>query len=201
MEWNNTPPAVYARVNTLKTGSKALLAQWREEGVECSAVRRDWLEENAVFELGAHPPLHTLPSFQRGWFYLQDPGTLLAVRELNPQPGETVLDFCAAPGGKATYIAQLMQNQGRLIAQDTDARRMKLLEENSARLGWPSLTGAARLPRRSPRLPRPDSRGRPLLQYRSAATPGGGALAHSAAGNRAAANPPGQSAPARGGAP
>jgi 16S rRNA (cytosine967-C5)-methyltransferase len=76
-----------------------------------------------------------LPSFQRGWFYLQDPGTLLAVRELNPQPGETVLDFCAAPGGKATYIAQLMQNQGRLIAQDTDARRMKLLEENSTRLG------------------------------------------------------------------
>lgn len=135
MEWNNTPPAVYARVNTLKTGSKALLAQWREEGVECSAVRRDWLEENAVFELSAHPPLHTLPSFQRGWFYLQDPGTLLAVRELNPQPGETVLDFCAAPGGKATYIAQLMQNQGRLIAQDTDARRMKLLEENSTRLG------------------------------------------------------------------
>ena len=51
---------------------------------------------------------------QQGLFYVQDPSTLLAVRELDPQPGEAVLDLCAAPGGKTTFMAQLMQNQGRL---------------------------------------------------------------------------------------
>ena len=52
-----------------------------------------------------------------------------------PQPGETILDFCAAPGGKTTYIAQLMQNSGEFVAQDTTPERLKLVEENCARLG------------------------------------------------------------------
>ena len=84
----------------LKTEPGKLLAQWRDENVEYDFVRRDWVEENLVFELKSHPPLNRLPSFQQGLFYVQDPSTLLAVRELDPQPGETVLDLCAAPGGK-----------------------------------------------------------------------------------------------------
>jgi 16S rRNA (cytosine967-C5)-methyltransferase len=60
---------------------------------------------------------------------------LLAVRELNPQPGESVLDFCAAPGGKTTFIGQLMQNQGAVLAQESDLRRSELIRENCARLG------------------------------------------------------------------
>jgi 16S rRNA (cytosine967-C5)-methyltransferase len=68
-------------------------------------------------------------------FYVQDPSTLLAVRELDPQPGESVLDLCAAPGGKLTYIAQLMRNEGRLLAHDTAPERLKLIEQNCARLG------------------------------------------------------------------
>ena len=127
MEWNNTPPKTFARVNTLKADAGKLLAQWREENVEYDFVRRDWLEENLVFELKSHPPLSRLPSFQQGLFYVQDPSTLLAVRELDPQPGETVLDLCAAPGGKLTFIAQLMRNEGRLIAHDTAPDRLKLI--------------------------------------------------------------------------
>ena len=57
--------------------------------MEYDFVRRDWIEENLVFELKSHPPLGRLPSFQQGLFYVQDPSTLLAVRELDPQPGET----------------------------------------------------------------------------------------------------------------
>src|SRR5262249_50199353 len=83
----------------------------------------------------SHPPLGKLPSFQGGHFYIQDPSTLLAVRELEPQPGETILDLCAAPGGKLTYIAQLMNNQGLIVAHDTSEERLKLIEENCARLG------------------------------------------------------------------
>lgn len=136
LEWNNTPPATFARVNTLKVQPGLLLERWRlKENVEYDFVLRPWLEENLVFELKAHPPLTSLASFQKGWFYVQDPSTLLAPRELDPQPGERILDFCAAPGGKTTYLAQLMRNQGRIVAQDTSAARLKLLAENCARLG------------------------------------------------------------------
>jgi 16S rRNA (cytosine967-C5)-methyltransferase len=89
-----------------------------------------------MFELKSLPRhLAALPSFHQGLFYVQDPGTLLAVRELAPQPGETVLDLCAAPGGKLTYAAQLMADQGRLVAYDINPGRLKLIEENCARLG------------------------------------------------------------------
>ena len=135
MEWNNTPPGTFARVNTLKAEPGKLLEQWREENVEYDFVRRDWLEENLVFILKSHPPLARLPSFQQGLFYVQDPGTLLAVVELAPQPGESVLDLCAAPGGKLSYIVQRMRNEGELTAHDVAPERLKLVEENCARLG------------------------------------------------------------------
>jgi 16S rRNA (cytosine967-C5)-methyltransferase len=135
MEWNNTPPRTFARVNALKADPGRLLTQWREEDVEYDFIRRDWLDENTVFELKSHPLLNRLPSFQQGLFYVQDPSTLLAVRELEPQPGESILDFCAAPGGKLTALAQLMRNEGRLLAHDTTPDRLKLIEENCARLG------------------------------------------------------------------
>lgn len=134
MAWNNTPPALFARVNTLKTDAEKLLPQWRDENVEYDFVRRDWLEDNLVFELKSHPPLDQLPSFQQGLFYVQDPSTLLAVRELDPRPGEHILDLCAAPGGKLTHIAQLMRNEGRLVAHDAPAR-LGLVAQNCGRLG------------------------------------------------------------------
>lgn len=164
LDWNNTPPKTFARVNALKfsgtgvspvcfdcgvsgeirTGrmpvplphkAEDLIEQWRDENVDYDFVRRDWFDENLVFELKSHPPLARLPSFQQGLFYIQDPSTLLAVRELDPRPGETILDLCAAPGGKTTYIAQLLQNQGKIIAHDNAPERLKLIQENCARLG------------------------------------------------------------------
>lgn len=181
MEWNNTPPKTFARINTLKflpsqrrsrreeaqtsdnspravssprpstldplarrseakaaltlKDSGALLTQWRDENIDYDFIRRDWFEENLVFEFKSHPPLARLASFQQGYFYIQDPSTLLAVSELNPQHGETILDLCAAPGGKLTYIAQLMRNEGHLIAHDTSDERLKLIQENCTRLG------------------------------------------------------------------
>ncbi|HTX21513.1 MAG TPA: 16S rRNA (cytosine(967)-C(5))-methyltransferase RsmB [Candidatus Aquilonibacter sp.] len=161
LEWNNTPPKTFARVNTLKfrrdefhesqaSGDKSgiriarpselndaghLLEKWREENVEYDFVRRDWLEENLVFELKSHPPLVSLASFRDGWFYLQDPGTLLAPRELGAQPGETILDLCAAPGGKTTFIAQQMNNTGKIVACDISEERLKLVRGNCQRLG------------------------------------------------------------------
>ena len=141
LEWNNTPPKTYGRVNTLKystpknSSADLLVDKWRHEGVEAEFLTRDWTGEQLAFELKAHPPLAGLESFSQGRFYIQDPSTLLAVRELDPKPGEMVLDLCAAPGGKTTFIAQLMKNHGRVLASDFSAERLKLVLQNCERLG------------------------------------------------------------------
>ena len=139
LEWNNTPPKTFARVNTLKTDAAKLVERWREENVEYDFFTRNWTGENLVFELKAHPPLHALPSFRDGWFYVQDPSTLLAPSQLGAQPGETILDLCAAPGGKTTFIAQLMNNTGKIVAGDLDQNRLRLVSDNCTRLGVTSV--------------------------------------------------------------
>jgi 16S rRNA (cytosine967-C5)-methyltransferase len=135
LEWNNTPPKTFARINTLKTDAAKLVERWREENVEYDFVTRDWTGENLAFELKAHPPINSLGSFRDGWFYIQDPSTLLAPALLGAQSGETILDSCAAPGGKTTFIAQQMDDHGRIVACDIEPNRLKLVKENCARLG------------------------------------------------------------------
>jgi len=76
---------------------------------------------------------------------VQDPSTLIAVDVLDPQPGESVLDMCAAPGGKTTYIAQKMQNRGQIIAADSSSERLGRLTENCSRLGVNIVTTPAPL--------------------------------------------------------
>jgi 16S rRNA (cytosine967-C5)-methyltransferase len=113
-EWNNQPPPVYARGD------------------------RPWpgvLEPTAF-----HPLCYRVIDTQKffanpGRYYVQDPSTLIAVDVLDPQPGESVLDLCAAPGGKTTYIAQKMQDRGRIIAADSSNGRLGLVTENCRRLG------------------------------------------------------------------
>jgi 16S rRNA (cytosine967-C5)-methyltransferase len=135
MEWNNQPPPTYARLNAIKTDAAKLSEAWTRERVQFRKCAFDWVPEDMVFELLEYPPLATLQSFQDGWFYVQDPSTLLSVRELDPRPGESILDMCAAPGGKTTYIAQLIKNDGKLIATDLSPARLELVRENCARLG------------------------------------------------------------------
>jgi 16S rRNA (cytosine967-C5)-methyltransferase len=135
LEWNNTPPPTFARANTLKTDGPRLTALWEKEGVSFTPRSWDWTKNGLVYELNEHPALSDLESFRQGLFYIQDPGTLLAVHELNPHPGDIVLDLCSAPGGKTTLIAQQMQNRGRIIAQDRFLERLWLVRENCTRLG------------------------------------------------------------------
>lgn len=135
LTWNNTPPRTYARVNRLRCGADSLREQWIKEQVDAKLVPAPWAADTLVFELQTFPPLHTLPSFREGHFYVQDPSTLLAVAELDPQPGEIILDYCAAPGGKTGCIAEKMQNRGRIVAQDTIEERVALVRENCRRLG------------------------------------------------------------------
>lgn len=143
LEWNNSPPPTFARLNELKTDAATLTGRWKAEGIGFAAREWDWTGKDLVFELQTHPSLADWSDFQRGFFYVQDPSTLLAVHELNPQPGENILDFCAAPGGKTSYIAQRMQNRGHILAWDNQARRLRRLEENCARLGVTCVETAA----------------------------------------------------------
>lgn len=134
LAWNNSPAPVYARVNSLKTDPGKLIVAWRTEGVDYDFARYDWTTENLVFHLRRHPPLAKLKSFNDGWFYIQDPSTLMPVVLLDPQPGEEILDLCAAPGGKATFIAQKTDNDGIITASEPDPRRRLRLQENCNRL-------------------------------------------------------------------
>jgi 16S rRNA (cytosine967-C5)-methyltransferase len=137
LEWNNTAPKTFARVNTLKTDATRVIEAWRTEDVDYDFVRQgyDSRLENLAFEFKSHPPLKWLKSFQDGWFYVQDPSTLLAPFELAPRLGESILDLCAAPGGKTMFIAQMMNNDGRVVACDVSDERLALIRENSQRLG------------------------------------------------------------------
>jgi 16S rRNA (cytosine967-C5)-methyltransferase len=74
-------------------------------------------------------------ALNRGHCYVQDPSTVFACRLLDPLPGERILDACAAPGGKTTYIAELMKNRGQIAACDRESERLRVLEENIAKLG------------------------------------------------------------------
>ena len=120
---NNTPSENFFRVNTLKTSLKQLLELQPDAFVHDDA--------RGVLKL------HRIPAewLESGWGYVQDPSTLLAPDLLDPQPGERVLDACAAPGGKSTYLAQKMGGRGRIVACDLYDSRIRRLKENVARLG------------------------------------------------------------------
>ncbi len=122
-EWNNLPAPVYARINLLRIGRKEFL--------------RTYPESRPVPDNPNFVQVHSLPSnaLERGHCYIQDPSTAIACQLLDPKPGERILDACAAPGGKAGYVAQLMENLGTIVACDRDPERLQILKENMARLG------------------------------------------------------------------
>ena len=122
-KWNNAPARIYGRINRLKIDPGTFLQSYPDSRP---------LPGNADFV-----ELNTLPTaaLESGHCYIQDPSTVFACELLEPQSGEKILDACAAPGGKANYLAQLMQNRGRIIACDRDPQRLQILRDNILRLG------------------------------------------------------------------
>jgi 16S rRNA (cytosine967-C5)-methyltransferase len=121
-KWNNVPAPVYARINQLKIT--------REEFFRIYPQSRPLTHNPDLVDLDAVQ----MDAIARGHCYVQDPSTLVACQMLAPKSGEKVLDACAAPGGKTGYLAQLMKNQGTILACDRDPERLKILKENMARL-------------------------------------------------------------------
>jgi 16S rRNA (cytosine967-C5)-methyltransferase len=128
---NNRPAALMLRANLHKTSRDALKQALESEGADL----RETGYSPAGLELLSVPGIQRLSSYQAGLFMIQDEAAQLVSLMLAPRPGEAVLDACAAPGGKATHLAELMNNTGRLVALENDAARIEKIRENSDRLG------------------------------------------------------------------
>lgn len=133
-EWFNraTPPVV--RVNLLRASAAQVQEVLSAAGVPTHPGR---FPESLIAE-GLFRPVD-IPGFAEGTFSIQDESAMAAGRLLDPQPGESVLDLCAAPGGKTTHLAELMQDTGRILATDIDSDRLRLVSETAQRLGLTSI--------------------------------------------------------------
>ncbi len=124
-------PPVTLRVNQLKGTREDLLYRLRQAGI--AARPTSVSPQGVVLEGGGI--VSSLPGFHEGAFYVEDEAAQLIPPLLDPQPGEAVLDACAAPGGKAVHLAELMHNRGTVIAMDRHHARLKLLQDNCRRMG------------------------------------------------------------------
>lgn len=97
-------------------------------------------------------PIGATPEYLAGHYILQSPSSFLPVMTLAPQPNERVLDMAAAPGGKTSYIAQLMKNTGVLVANDLKKDRLKSLNANCHRLGISNVVVANMDGRKLPKI-------------------------------------------------
>jgi 16S rRNA (cytosine967-C5)-methyltransferase len=120
-EWNNDPADILVRVNELKVSAGELMKAGGGEPVEIHPL---------MLKMEKLP----IPWIVSGLCYVQDPSTLMACEMLAPRPGERVLDACAAPGGKTSYLAQLMKNEGLIVACDVSQDRLARMRENLERL-------------------------------------------------------------------
>ena len=130
-EVNNQASPLTIRTNTLKTVREELIRILEEEDlrVEESLVAPEGLKIRDFVSLTQ------LESFRNGLFTVQGESSQLISYILTPQAGETVLDACAAPGGKTTHMAELMRNTGSIIALDIRKPRLEMIRENCVRLG------------------------------------------------------------------
>ncbi len=128
-EANNLPPPAHVRVNTLRARPEEVARQLREAGAD---VEPGALPES-LYVRGALEARLRLEA--EGFISPQDEAAMVAARAVDPQPEELVVDACAAPGGKATHLAALMQNRGRIIAGDVNPRKVEALRRRAERCG------------------------------------------------------------------
>lgn len=132
--WFTTPGRMSLRVNLLRTSRDKVLEVL--QAAEVPAVPGQLPESIA---LRGSVPVVDLPGFREGWFSVQDESAMFATELLNPQPGERILDLCAAPGGKTCHMSERMQGKGKIIACDVSAARLETVRENAARLLLPNI--------------------------------------------------------------
>lgn len=128
--WFASPAPLWLRCNPLRVDRATLLHALAEAGIQAQA--------------GSHPQavrlldavgIRELPGYEQGWFTVQDESAMRVASALAPEAGDQVLDACAAPGGKTTHLAEMMRNEGRIIACDVSERRLATVTTLCRRLG------------------------------------------------------------------
>lgn len=137
MRANNERAPLVVRVNSLKCTREELLERFLTAGIDAKPTK--WSPQGISVVSG--PAVAELPGFAEGLFQVQGEASQLVTNLLAPQPGERILDACAAPGGKSTHIAERMRDEGELIALDSSARGIDRIRENIARLQLRSIHG------------------------------------------------------------
>ncbi|MFA5043611.1 MAG: 16S rRNA (cytosine(967)-C(5))-methyltransferase RsmB, partial [Kiritimatiellia bacterium] len=169
--WNNRRADVIVRVNLLKTTPDDFLKALAAAGVgdkvcpfnagkattEANIEHRTKDFFPACFTLAHGARVADLPGYAEGHFMVIDPAAIQAVELLDPQPGNHVLDACAAPGGKTALIAERMRLKGQLVAMDLREDRLPRLRANLERLGCAAF---AKVVQGDARRLRPESFGR-----------------------------------------
>ncbi|XP_028910351.1 probable 28S rRNA (cytosine(4447)-C(5))-methyltransferase [Ornithorhynchus anatinus] len=133
LEANEVPRPITLRTNTLKTRRRDLAQALINRGVNLDPLGK-WSKTGLVV-YDSSVPIGATPEYLAGHYMLQGASSMLPVMALAPQENERILDMCCAPGGKTSYIAQLMKNTGVILANDANAERLKSVVGNLHRLG------------------------------------------------------------------
>lgn len=135
-QWFNKSPTIDLRVNPLRTSIEQVEAALEAAGATVTRIPH---LPQALRLKGGAGAIENLPGYKEGWWCVQDSSAQLVSYLLAPQPGEVVFDVCAAPGGKTTHIAELMRDEGKIIACDKTESRLRKLAENAQRLRYKSI--------------------------------------------------------------
>lgn len=128
--WFAGPAPLWLRCNSLHVEREQVQTALAEAGIVVVSG-----EHPQALRLTESASIRELPGYDRGWFSVQDLSSMKVASALTPEPGNRVLDLCAAPGGKTSHLAELMRNQGMIIACDVDDRRLQTLTDLCQRLG------------------------------------------------------------------
>ncbi len=123
------------RVNTIKTSVDEVINQLTNDGF---IVSKSSIDEGLFVSGNLNPTHHEW--YQKGYYTIMDTGAMKVVKQMKPVAGSNILDGCASPGGKTTYLSQLMGNQGTILACDIHETRLSLLQENIKRMKSTNVT-------------------------------------------------------------
>ena len=137
---DNEQPPTTAQVNRLRATAEQARKSLAEQGV--TALPHPWVPD--CLELSGSGDLERLTAYQQGWFYIQDAAAKLSVMAAAPEPGQSVLDCCAAPGGKSFAAAVAMGGAGEIVSCDIYPHKTELIAAGAKRLGLTNITALCR---------------------------------------------------------
>lgn len=132
---SNEPPCSSVRINARRATRGQVLEQLSDQGAAARAS--ELAPQGIVVDRGGN--LADTAFFRDGWWTVQDESSMLVAEVADPKAGMRVVDCCAAPGGKTTHLAEKMDDQGQVIANDLHPHKLKLIEQQAARLGLASI--------------------------------------------------------------